>query len=269
MMKTTCQILLLAVLLAGCIKEEPDPQPISVTWKLNTQSDFLKEREFDRQIEYYNENHMITHKEYHSVDTFSTATYVYNNDRQLVEYAWKLHGIYRYYYENGLMHKKEYLDYELKSNQYTNIYEYPNADLHKKYFYDRYGTLRSTVLSYYSSGNLDSIYHFFEANLDSIEGKTIYTYDDNHHLLEENGWKWSYEKMEFYHVYKTSYEYKNNLLTRMETWMERNAFSYNYQYYYDARGRKCKIEMYAKDQFLGSYDATYSSNVNEYIIPEL
>lgn len=269
-MKATYQILMLALLLAACRKDEPVNKPVTVTWKLNTQSDYLKQREFDHQIEYYDENHRITHKEYYSADTVTTATYSYNNEGQLVAYNWELYGAYRYSYENGLLLKKEYLDHELKFLQYSLVYEYTDEVLQKQYYYNRYGTLKSIIQNYYSSGNLDSTYHYFTVNPDSIEGKAIYTYDGNHHKLGESNWKWSNEKREFYPVSKISYEYENDQLTRIDARNGNNELlGLLYVYKYDDRGRKNRIEMYYYDQFLGSYDAAFSSNIDEYIIPEL
>ncbi|MBW8334518.1 MAG: hypothetical protein K0M40_21055 [Prolixibacteraceae bacterium] len=269
-MKSFLQILVLALIITSCKKSELSGGPSTVTWELNSSVDWVREREFDKIIEYYDENNMITHKEFYKAGNLHTDTYKYDKDRQLIEFDGELKNIYKYYYENGLKVKREMYDNELISLQDYKVYEYSNSVLEKSYYFNRDSILKSTLLYYYSSNKLDSIYHYYLNNLDSIEGKEIYSYDANKNLVETNGWKWSKEEQKFYRLGKEIFNCKNNIRTRLEVRDSNNKIlGLIYEYKYDFSGKMNKIEIYHVDGLVGYYNATFSSGNNKYIIPEL
>lgn len=268
-MKAFLQILVLALIVTSCKKSELSEGPSTVTWELNSSVDWVKERESDKIIEYYDDNNMITHKEYYNSGNLHTDTYKYNKDRQLVEFNGELKETYKYYYENGLKVKRERYDFEKLFLQDYEVYEYSNSVLEKSYYFNRDGILKSTLLYYYSSNKLDSIYHYYLNNLDSIEGKEIYSYDANKNLVETNGWKWSKEEQKFYHVGKEIFNCENKKRTRLELRDRNNDLSgLIYEYKYDFSGKMNKIEIYYVDGLVGYYNATFSSSDNKYITPE-
>lgn len=269
-MKTILQILILALILTSCEKDELPNELSTVTWKLNSLIDDLNKREYEKIIEYYDENNTITKKEYYSTDKVYTDTYTYNNEGQFIEFKGELIGSYKYYYKNGLLIKKEFYDFEQKFLQYYDVFEYSNSVLFKKYHYNRESILTSTLVHYYSSTKLDSIYHYYQDNLDSIEGKQVFFYDTSNNLIKTQGWEWSEQEQLFYPAGKNIYNCENNKRTRLEMRDKNNELiGLIYDYRYDSKGRMYKIEISFDDGLLGYYDATFTSDNYEYIIPDL
>jgi hypothetical protein len=274
-MKNSTGILFLIILLTTCKKDSIPPENLvsTITWEFTWLSDIPNNRFHDKYIEFYNEDNMITQKEelYYSSGDIRNDYYEYDNNKNLVEFSSDGQGLHTtYYYENGLRIKKEVFDISKKFFQYYRLFEYMNSMLHKTYHYNRDGILVSTTQNFYTSNLLDSTYHYFGNNLDSIEGKVTYHHDTSGNLIEENRWKWSVETQNFYPISKSIYEYTNGNLNRTETRTEENElFGFIYKYSYEDNGRKNRIEIYYEDQLLGYYDATYSSNNIEFIIPEL
>ncbi len=272
-MKTIIKIFVLVFILSSCDNDELIEKSFTITWEFTSISDFTSNRFEDKYIEFFNEDNLIIRKEefYYSSGEIRNDYYKYDNSKNLIEYSSDGQGLHAvYYYENGLRIKNEVFDISKKFFQYYKLFEYSNSILNKTYYYNRDSILVSTSQNFYTSILLDSTYHYFGNKLDSIEGKVIYHYDTSRNLIEENGWKWSLENQSFYPISKSFYEYENGNLTRTETRKEGNElFGFIYEYSYDDKGRKNKIEIYYEDQLLGYYDATYSSNNNEFIIPKL
>lgn len=271
-MKNSIRILFVILLLTSCKKDSIPPENLvsTITWEFTQISEYADSGEFGDIIEYYNEDNLITSKEnFLSTDEIRVSSYTYNNDGELKIYEGE--GWYiEYYYENGLRMKKVAYDNSLKSLQYYQEYEYSNSKLIFKYHFSRDSFLVSTAKNFYTSNILDSTYHYFANDVDSIEGKVIYQYDDNNNLLEESGWKWSVENQQFYLVSKSYYEYENNRLTISETRTDDNElFGFIKKYFYDSEGRKNKIEIYYEDILLGYYDISYSSNNSDFVVPAL
>ncbi len=264
--------LFLITLLISCNKDSLPPENLvsTITWEFTPTSEYADSGEFGDIIEYYNEDNLITSKEYSlATDDIRVSSYTYNNDGKLKNYEGEGWDI-EYSNENGLRMKKAAYDSSLKSLQYYQEYEYSNSKLIFKYHFSRDSFLVSTAQNFYSSNILDSTYHYFVNDIDSIEGKVIYQYDDNNNLTHESGWKWSVENQEFYKVSESIYKYEDNRLTRTETSSDRDGFLRTiYKYFYDDFGRPNKQEIYFEDVYMGYYDIIYSSDKTDYIKPEL
>lgn len=272
-MKTIMRTLIVIILLSSCEKDEPIDETTIIIWEFTSTPNTPSNTFCDKSIEYYNSDNLITHREefYYSSGEIRNDYYEYDNNKNLLEFSSDGQGLHiSYNYEDGLKAKKEVFDVSEKFLQYYKLFEYSNSMLYKTYHYSRDSILMSTTQNFYDSNVLDSIYHYFGNNLDSIEGKVTYHYDTSDNLIEKNGWKWSVETQSFYPISKSIYEYSKGNLIRTETRTEGNElFGYIYKYSYDDSGRKNRIEIYYEDHLLGYYDATYSSGNTNFIIPEL
>lgn len=268
-MKNSIRILFIIILFTSCEKDSISPENLisTITWKFTPISEYA---DFGDIIEYYNEDNLITSKElFFSTDEIRVSSYIYDKDGKLNIY--KGEGSYiEYFYVNGLRVRKVAYDNSLNSLQYYQEYKYSSSKVIFKYHFSPDRFLVGTTQNYYTSNTLDSTYHYFVNDVDSIEGKVIYQYDERNNLTEVRGWKWSVENQEFYLVSKSFYEYENNRPTRTETRSERDSFLGTiYKYFYDDFGRLNKEEIYYEDVYMGYYDIIYSSDNTEYIKPEL
>ncbi len=264
--------LFLITLLISCNKDSiPTENLVStITWEFTPISEYANSGEFGDIIEYYNEDNLITSKEYFlAPDEISISSYTYNNDGKLKIYEGEGQYI-EYSNNNKLRMNKVVYDSSLKSLQYYQEYEYSNSKLTFRYHFSRDSFLVSTAQNFYSSNILDSTYHYFANDIDSMEGKVIYQYNENNNLTHESGWKWSIENQGFYKVSESFYEYENKKLTRTETSSDRDGFLRTiYKYFYDEFGRPNKQEIYYEDVYMGYYDIIYSSDKTDYEKPEL
>ncbi len=272
-MRNTIWIFILIFLLTSCNKDQDQVIPeITNEWNLIVIVDGLENEYFSKINGYYNPRYTIVKTENYSSDSsMKLQTFEYNDDNQIIRYFYTDFGEYKYYYENGLRVKREFLSTQNDLASYQ-VYEFEGQKISKTYSYYNNDILYETSVNYYNGINIDSTYHYYSNDFDSIKAIKRFKYDGSNNLLEEEYW---YKRLwiddSIVPIIRRVYEYENNVLKREEYfYIQDNSYKYIFEYYYDIIGRKTKQEIYGPNNtLLGYYNITYSSNTEKYIIPEL
>jgi hypothetical protein len=276
-MRTIIWIFIVIFLLTSCKKDQDQDQvipEITNEWNLIVIVDGLENHHDSKTIGYYNSHYTIVKSEhYYSDGSMTLSEFEYNNDNLVVRYSRPSFGEYRYYYEDGLRIKREFLGTQSVLSSYE-VYEYESQRISKTYYYYGDDKLSRTAINYYNGNGIDvdSTFFYYKNDLDSIVGFKRFKYDGSNNLLEEEYWykKW-YSDDGIVLLERKIYDYENNKLKREECIdIPGNFYKYIFEYEYDIIGRKSKLEIYGPDNtLLGYYNITYSSNTEKYIIPEL
>ncbi|MCK9282386.1 MAG: hypothetical protein M0P71_17360 [Melioribacteraceae bacterium] len=271
-MKRTIILLAFLFIMMSCEKENDSYPESIITWKLETERLELYRNHPLMIIEFYKSNGLIDR--YEKIDeniNKSTTSYTYNESNQLIEYNGELFGIYRYYYKDELLEKKEWRGTADELQNYM-MYEYIDNKTSIATQYDRNDNIIANSLYYYTINKQDSIIQFYKNSTDSILSIVKYKYDNSDNVIERLYYSRSIDNNELtLHTHNyLEYDEYNRVVKSENRDANNELIMYKFNSSYDSMGRLIRRDILNDDdEILGYYNITYSNPDLEYNKPEI